>query len=121
MQTMKAMSAAFALACLAQPNLAAAAEGAGTIAIPPQFEYPEGIAVDAKGRLYLASALDGTVLRMGQDGGSAQVILGSGKLVSMPSEIFPVALGVKLDALGRLWILGGRTGQIFVLNPDSGA
>jgi streptogramin lyase len=119
MRTMTAMSVALALTWAALPN-PAAAEGAGIIAIPPQLEYPEGIAVDAQGRLYLASALDGTVLRMGPDGGSAQVILGPGKLVPMPSEIFPVALGVKLDALGRLWILGGRTGQIFVLNPDSG-
>lgn len=120
MRSMTAMSMALALTWAALPN-PAAAEGAGTIAIPPQLEYPEGIAVDPQGRLYLASAADGTVLRMGPDGGSAQVILGPGKLVPMPSDIFPIALGVKLDALGRLWILGGRTGQIFVLNPDSGA
>ena len=120
MRSTTAMSMALALTWAALPN-PAAAEGAGTIAIPPQLEYPEGIAVDPQGRLYLASAADGTVLRMGPYGGSAQVILGPGKLVPMPSDIFPIALGVKLDALGRLWILGGRTGQIFVLNPDSGA
>ncbi len=119
MLTMKAIGV-LAVASVALSGSALAAGDVTTIAIPPQVEYPEGIAVDAEGHFYVASALDGTVVQMGRDGGSAKVISESHKLTPASPDLFPIMLGIKLDALGRLWIMGGHTGQIFVLDRNTG-
>ncbi|WEK46320.1 MAG: hypothetical protein P0Y56_15095 [Candidatus Andeanibacterium colombiense] len=113
------------LAMLAAGSMALSACAAhgrvvGTIPLPPQVEYPEGIAADAQGRLYVASAADGIVLRMRRRGGSAEVLSGPGRIVAVDPQLFPEMLGLKLDDLGRLWIMGGRTGKISVLDANSG-
>jgi len=99
--------------------LAAPAFGAGLTAhpLPTQLHFPEGIAYDATaGVFYTASAADGTVARVERATGRSEVLLPANTL--FPStDLFPAALGVQLDSKGRVWIAGGRTGQIFIVDP----
>ena len=38
----------------------------------------------------------------------------------MATEPFPALLGMKIDGAGRVWIAGGRTGQMVVVDAKSG-
>ena len=87
--------------------------------LPPDVTYPEGIAYDAKaGAVYTGSAATGVVIRMALDSKSATVVAPAGSVV--PAEPFPALLGMKIDPAGRLWIAGGRTGVMAVVDPRSG-
>lgn len=96
------------------------AEDVRTIAAPSGIDYPEGVTVDSEGWIYVSSAVDGAVARMKSDGGSAQIIAPAGKLLPAGNDIFPAMLGKKIDELGRLWIMGGLTGKIFVIDKATG-
>jgi sugar lactone lactonase YvrE len=89
--------------------------------LPANVTYPEGIAYDAKsGDLYTGSALTGIVYRMSAKapGDKSGAVVAPEKTV-MPVEPFPALLGMKIDA-GRLWIAGGRTGRMVVLDARTG-
>lgn len=91
-----------------------------TYPLPADVTFPEGIAYDAKeGALYTGSALTGTLIRMPLKGKQATVVAKAGTV--LPGEPFPTVLGMKLDAAGRLWVAGGRTGQMAVVNARTGA
>lgn len=100
---------------------AAPAQQVATHALPSEISYPEGIAYDpAKGVIYTASAADGAVARTDLATGRSTVIVPAGTLLP-GNESFPGLLGMKLDASNRLWIAGGRTGRIFVIDTANGA
>lgn len=87
--------------------------------LPPEVSYPEGIAHDAKsGAIYTGSALTGNVVRMTLPGGQTTVVAANGAL--LPTEPFPALLGMELDGAGRLWIAGGRTGRMVVIDAAKG-
>jgi sugar lactone lactonase YvrE len=87
--------------------------------LPADVTFPEGIAYDAKqGVVYTGSALTGTLIRMSLKSKDVTVISPAGAV--LPVEPFPALLGMKLDSRGRLWIAGGRTGQMAVVDSASG-
>jgi Cu-Zn family superoxide dismutase len=91
------------------------------IALPAEVTFPEGVAYDrAANALYTASAESGTVVRIDVRTGQSRVIVPPGVLVPAGSTTFPAILGMKADARHRLWIAGGRTGRMFIVDGASG-
>jgi Cu-Zn family superoxide dismutase len=87
--------------------------------LPADVTFPEGVAYDAKsGAIYTGSALTGAIVRMTLDGKPATVVAPAG--ATLATEPFPVLLGMKIDGAGRLWLAGGRTGQMAVIDAASG-
>ena len=120
-----AMLAASMAACSgepAPPPAAATAAEPVAIPLPASVAFPEGIAYDAAaGALYTASAADGAVLRLDAATGTSEVVTPGGILVPRDSTTFPGPLGMTLDEASRLWIAGGNTGRIWVIDTTSGA
>ncbi|NUS45861.1 MAG: superoxide dismutase [Mycobacteriaceae bacterium] len=81
------------------------------IDLPAGFQ-PEGIAVGAQPVAYLGSRSDGTILRV-------DLVCGRTAVVS-PGQGAP-ALGMRLDARGRLFVAGGAAGEGRVLDAGTGA
>lgn len=89
--------------------------------LPAEITFPEGIAYDASsGSVYTGSAVTGALLRMNLKTRAAEVVTPGGVLVPAGSTTFPAVLGMKLDTRNRLWIAGGRTGRVFVVDAKSG-
>lgn len=88
--------------------------------LPEDFTYPEGIALSDDDRaFYTTSAETGAVLRVEIASNEAHVVVPPGELAPEKSE-FPGPLGLEIDDAGRLWIAGGRTGTMFVVDSRSG-
>jgi Cu-Zn family superoxide dismutase len=111
-----ALSAALS-GCATVPQ-ASSSRAVRTIALPAEIAYPEGVAVDGQGRVYVGSALDSTVIRMAVDGTNPELIAGPNVIAASTSANFPRALGLKVDALGGVWVIGGKTGQVAVVAAD---
>lgn len=109
---------ALALAACATPQQASSSRAVRTIALPSAIEFPEGVATDAQGRVYVTAALDATVMRFAPDGSSPELIAGPNVIAARTATNFPRALGIKVDSLGRVWVAGGQTGQVAVVGPD---
>ncbi len=90
--------------------------------LPATVTFPEGIAHDpAAGTIYTASAVTGTLIRLNLKTRASEVVAPAGTLVpGGETKTFPAVLGMKLDGTNRLWIAGGRSGKIFVLEAKSG-
>ncbi|MFI5543412.1 SMP-30/gluconolactonase/LRE family protein [Streptomyces sp. NPDC051815] len=74
-------------------------------AIPGARVYPEGIAVDPRTRaVYVGSYADGTVYRARPGRAEAEVFLPPG------TDGRRTANGLRVDALGRLWVTDSTTG-----------
>lgn len=87
--------------------------------LPADVTFPEGVAYDAKSNtLFTGSAATGAVVRMDLASRKAEVVAAAG--AALPGEPFPALLGMKVDA-GRLWLAGGRTGAMAVLDAKTGA
>ncbi|MGE0407543.1 MAG: hypothetical protein AB7O65_14710, partial [Candidatus Korobacteraceae bacterium] len=87
--------------------------------LPAEVTYPEGIAYDAKaGAVYTGSADKGNLVRMTLENQKTVTISPAGSV--LPGEPFPAVLGMKVDGSGRLWVSGGRTGQMAVVDSRSG-
>lgn len=81
--------------------------------LPGPQDFPEGVAVDAaRGVIYTGSAATGTIYAINASSGSVTKFQEGGALGRM------AALGLKVDAQGRLWVAGGTQGTISVLSPD---
>ncbi|ACO47478.1 superoxide dismutase family protein [Deinococcus deserti] len=81
--------------------------------LPGPQDFPEGIAYNArKGVIYTGSAQDGTIYAVNTDTGAVSKF-SEGGAVGRQS-----ALGMKVDAQGRLWVAGGAQGTVSVLSPD---
>ncbi len=110
-------AAGFALAVFAS---AAIAQEIRSYPLPPALSYPEGIGFDPDGYIYNVGAADGTVVRTNLRNGQSDVVAKPGVVLPVGHEAFPGILGMKLDSAKRLWLTGGRTGKIFVLDTRSG-
>lgn len=114
MKQIAAAATTVALALAGSPALAQ------PVALPPEVAYPEGIAFDSAARtVFVAGTRDGTVARIDLSGGAATV-LPTG-LAAEIGDTFPGVLGLELDSQGRLWMAGGRTGKVFVIDAATGA
>jgi Cu-Zn family superoxide dismutase len=107
-----------ALAACATPQQASAPRAVRTIALPAESEFPEGVGVDAQGRIYVASALNASVVRLAPDGSNAEIFAGPNVIAARTATNFVRTLGLKVDGLGRVWVAGGRTAQVTVLGAD---
>jgi sugar lactone lactonase YvrE len=105
-------------ACATVPQSAATSRAVRTVALPADIEYPEGVATDAQGRVYVASALDATIVRLAADGSNPELIAGPNVIAARTGANFPRTLGIKVDPLGRVWVAGGRTAQVAVVGAD---
>lgn len=103
-----------ALLALSSIALLAATGDTRQIALPDAISFPEGIAVTPDGKTaYTAGSSDGTI---------ARVDLASGRSAVLPNALRGQvtragAFGMKLDGKGRLWIAGGRSRNIYVVDP----
>ncbi|KQR22712.1 superoxide dismutase family protein [Deinococcus sp. Leaf326] len=81
--------------------------------LPGVQDFPEGVAYDArKGVVYTGSAQNGTIYAVNAASGAVSKFSEGGALGRAS------ALGLKVDAQGRLWIAGGAQGTVSVLSPD---
>ena len=94
----------------------------GKYDLPPEVTFPEGIAYDpASESIYTASAVTGTLVRVNLKTRAAETVSAPGVLVpGGQTTTFPAVLGMKLDSQNRLWIAGGRSGKIFIVDAQSG-
>jgi sugar lactone lactonase YvrE len=89
--------------------------------LPADVTFPEGIAHDpARGVVYTASALTGALTRVDLKTRQSALVTPAGVLVPAGSTTFPGPLGMKLDGANRLWVSGGRTGRMFVVDVNTG-
>ena len=92
-----------------------------TMSLPPDARFPEGIAYSPKrDTFFTANAETGAVFEINRKGDSARVVVPEGVLAPVGTMTFPVALGMKVDSADRLWIAGGRTGRMSVVDIESG-
>ena len=84
--------------------------------LPGDRVFPEGVAYQPKtGDFFVSSTTDGMIFRGNVQSESVNVFLPGG------TDGRTTAIGVKVDDdLGRLFVAGGNTGQIFVYDTDSG-
>jgi len=84
--------------------------------LPGDRVFPESIAYQpTTGDFFVSSTTDGTIFRGNVQSESVDVFLPGG------TDGRTTAIGVKVDDdLGRLFVAGGNTGQIFVYDTDSG-
>ncbi len=128
-RTLPIVAAVAASVCLAAcgsetspPPKAAEPQALSTIALPESVSFPEGVAYDASANaLYTAAATDGTLVRVDAATGAATVVTPAGTLVPADNTTFPGPLGMKIDDAKRLWIAGGRTGKIWIVNTADGS
>jgi Cu-Zn family superoxide dismutase len=93
----------------------------GRHVLPPEIQFPEGIALDAKaGQFYTANAATGTVARTDIKTGRSTIIAKPGLMIPEGTTTFPAMLGMKIDPAKRLWIAGGRTTKMWVLDARTG-
>ncbi|MCJ1677935.1 SMP-30/gluconolactonase/LRE family protein [Streptomyces sp. APSN-46.1] len=82
--------------------------------IPGEKVYPEGIAADPRtGTVYVGSYADGTIYRARPGARTAEVFLPAG------TDGRDTANGLRVDALGRLWVTDSTTG-VAVYDPRTG-
>jgi Cu-Zn family superoxide dismutase len=84
--------------------------------LPGEQVFPEGVAYRPHtGDFYVGSTTDGTVFRGNVEGGpkEAEVFL------EPESGGQTTAIGMEVDAKGRLFIAGGDTGRIFIYDTES--
>ncbi len=87
--------------------------GGRVFALPPGGGFPEGVAYDeATGDFYVGSTEDGTVYRGNVQTGTVEVFV--------PGQPGRVAVGLALDAGGRLFVAGGGTGAVAVYDTVTG-
>ncbi|MEJ7652540.1 MAG: SMP-30/gluconolactonase/LRE family protein [Chloroflexia bacterium] len=86
-----------------------------TYTIPGDQVFPEGIAYDHDtGDFFVSSTTNGTIYRGNVDDSELKVFLKPGE------DGRTTAIGLELDAKGRLWVAGGPTGKAWVYDAASG-
>ena len=89
-----------------------------TFPLPASVTYPEGVAYDAKSNaIFTGSAATGNIVRIDLKSRQATDVAAA----VLPVEPFPALLGMKVDGAGRLWLAGGRTGAMAVVDARTGA
>jgi sugar lactone lactonase YvrE len=83
--------------------------------LPGDAVFPEGIALDRRGRsFFVSSTTDGTIFR-GDVGKGALTPFAAGGAGGRTT-----AVGLGVDGRGRLFVAGGATGRVFVLGTSDG-
>jgi sugar lactone lactonase YvrE len=102
--------------------VAAQAPTISTIPLPATITFPEGVAYDAAADVaYTASAVTGAVVRVHLKTGASETVAPAGTLLAPGAPApFPAVLGMKLDAAHRLWVAGGATGRMWILDTQTG-
>ena len=90
--------------------------------LPETAAYPEGVAVDpALDTAYTASANTGVVTAVDLSTGATRTVGDplemAGTTIETPKSI---SLGLKADGQGRLWVAGGRSGTMHLVDITSG-
>jgi superoxide dismutase, Cu-Zn family len=81
--------------------------------LPGPQDFPEGVAYDARrGLLFTGSAATGDIYAINAQTGATSLFSPGG------ARGRTSALGLKVDAQGRLWVAGGAAGTISVLSPS---
>jgi sugar lactone lactonase YvrE len=96
---------------------AAQTGGAQTFPLPGDEVYPEGVAYSpGTGDFFVGSTTDGAVFRgnVGEPSVEAETLLEPG------ADGRSMAIGMKVDSSGRLFVAGGDTGRMFVYDTGSG-
>jgi Cu-Zn family superoxide dismutase len=84
--------------------------------VPGDAAFPEGIALDERGRsVFVSSTTDGTIFK----GNIEQAVLTP--LAAGGADGRTTAVGLEVDARGRLFVAGGATGRAFVLSAADGS
>jgi sugar lactone lactonase YvrE len=87
--------------------------GGRVFALPAGGGFPEGVAYDpATGDFYVGSTVDGTIARGNVQTGTMEVLV--------PGSPGRPAVGLALDASGRLFVAGGDTGTVTVYDTVTG-
>ena len=100
--------------------------GDGGLATKAMLNYPEGLAVDAAGNLYIADSLNNRI-RVVTPGGIITTIAGTGKFGSggdggpATSAQFNSPSGLALDAAGNLYVADSQNNRVRRLSPDKAA
>lgn len=102
-----------AIATLALGLPSAAAQALPTsYELPGQAIFPEGIALDEDADVFYVGATNGgTVFR-------ADIATGDVRIFASGEQ--PTAIGMEVDAYGRLWVAGGQSGSVFVYDTANG-
>jgi len=118
--TSLAATAASAAVLASSPTFAQS--DVSVLPLPSAAAYPEGVTVDpATGAIYTNSANTGVVFRVDPESGAAVQIGDPLELSgSPPAKPVSVALGLKADGQGRLWVAGARTGSMHVVDIATG-
>jgi Cu-Zn family superoxide dismutase len=88
--------------------------------LPPELSYPEGIGYDGNnGAFYVVGSVDAVISRVDIKTGAVRVIAAK-QVAAQLNGVFPGILGVHLDTRGRLWLAGGLSGKIYVVDPKTG-
>ena len=88
-----------------------------TYPLPATVTFPEGVAYDARtNAIFTGSAATGNVVRLDVKGRQVTEVASA----VLPVEPFPALLGMKVDGAGRLWLAGGRTGTMAVIEASTG-
>ena len=77
--------------------------------------YPEGIAIDSRGNVYVGSATEGHIWRLAPGAAKAEMFQEGGSFGRA------AALGMKVDARNRLWVAGGAQNTVSVIDLANGA
>lgn len=109
----------YAIACAVAVTIFGIAEASAEMSaytLPGNEVYPEGVAFDAASNtFYVGSTTDGAIYRGEIGKPEAAVFVPGGSVAGLTT-----ALGMKLDPHGRLWVAGGRSGKIHVLDAVTG-
>ena len=104
------------IVALASGVASAQTGGAQTFPLPGEGVYPEGVAYDpATGDFFVGSSQGGAVFRgnVGEPGTEAETFL------EPNADGRSIALGMKVDANGLLFVAGGETGRMFVYDTNT--
>ena len=83
-------------------------------ALPAAVTFPEGIAYDEKDDAAFAGSMETQAI------GRVSLDRNESRVVSPAGALFPDMHGLTVDDAGRLWVAGGRSGQIAVLDSRTG-
>ena len=117
MSKTKLVLALSAIILAAAGTASAQTGGAQTFPLPGDEVYPEGVAYDpATGDFFVGSTGNGAVFRgnVGEPGTEAETLLEPG------ADGRSMAIGIKVDARGTLFVAGGETGRMFVYDTATG-
>jgi len=109
---LRILAATVLLLALAAP---AAASGGLPVryTIPGEAVFPEGIVAGRGGDFYVSATADGTIFR----GNVADPEL---EVFAPPTATRTTAVGLEFDRRGRLWVAGGASGRLTVLDGRTG-